>query len=52
MRPSATDVPSNDFEECVAELDYPMIVVTVASGAERAGCLVGFSTKCSIDPAR
>ena len=40
------------FERCVDRLDYPMIVVTVATAAERAGCLVGFSTQCSIDPAR
>ncbi len=29
-----------------------MVVVTVAAGGERAGCLVGFSTQCSIDPLR
>jgi flavin reductase (DIM6/NTAB) family NADH-FMN oxidoreductase RutF len=40
------------FEECVAGLDYPMFVVTVASAGEKAGCLVGFSTQCSIDPVR
>ncbi|GGR18435.1 flavin reductase family protein [Streptomyces roseolus] len=33
-------------------LDGPMYVVTVASGAERAGCLVGFASQCSIDPPR
>ncbi|HEY0357288.1 MAG TPA: flavin reductase family protein [Mycobacteriales bacterium] len=39
----------------VSELDYPMFVVTVAVGEsapDRAGCLVGFSTQCSIDPPR
>lgn len=40
------------FEECVAGLDYPMVVVTVATETDRDGCLVGFSTQCSIDPAR
>jgi len=36
-----------------AELDYPMIIVTVTSrSGERAGCLVGFHTQCSIDPLR
>jgi flavin reductase (DIM6/NTAB) family NADH-FMN oxidoreductase RutF len=40
------------FDEIVSGLDYPMIIVTVAAGSERAGCLVGFSTQCSIDPAR
>jgi flavin reductase (DIM6/NTAB) family NADH-FMN oxidoreductase RutF len=39
----------------VSGLDYPMFVVTVATGtqpAERSGCLVGFATQCSISPAR
>ena len=29
-----------------------MFVVTVASGDERAGCLIGFTTQASIDPPR
>lgn len=29
-----------------------MVVVTAAAGGERSGCLVGFSTQCSIDPVR
>ncbi|MFD3530709.1 flavin reductase family protein [Streptomyces sp. NPDC058664] len=33
-------------------LDYPMYVVTTAAGGERAGCLVGFASQCSIDPPR
>ncbi|MFD7233313.1 flavin reductase family protein [Streptomyces sp. NPDC059881] len=33
-------------------LDGPMYVVTAASGGERAGCLVGFASQCSIDPPR
>lgn len=36
----------------VAELDYPMVIVTAAADGERGGCLVGFSTQCSIDPLR
>ena len=40
------------FEEIVAQLDYPMFIVTVATGDEVAGCLVGFASQCSIDPAR
>jgi flavin reductase (DIM6/NTAB) family NADH-FMN oxidoreductase RutF len=40
------------FEEIVSRLDHPMVVVTVSHCAERAGCLVGFSTQCSIDPLR
>jgi flavin reductase (DIM6/NTAB) family NADH-FMN oxidoreductase RutF len=34
------------------ELDYPMFIVTCASGGERSGCLIGFATQASIDPAR
>lgn len=40
------------FSKLTGELDYPMLVVTTAAGEERAGCLVGFATQCSIDPAR
>ena len=39
--------------QAVADLlDYPMFVVTTRAGDERAGCLVGFATQVSIDPAR
>lgn len=38
--------------ELVSELDYPMFIVTTAADGERAGCLVGFATQCSIDPPR
>src|SRR5688500_14317880 len=34
------------------ELDYPMFIVTAAAGGERSGCLIGFATQASIDPAR
>ena len=40
------------FNALVSELDYPMFVVTTAARDERAGCLVGFATQCSIDPPR
>lgn len=36
------------FADVVARIDYPMVVVT----APATGCLVGFSTQCSIDPLR
>ena len=44
--------PPNTVHELVSELDYPMFIVTVATSGERAGCLVGFATQCSIDPPR
>ena len=40
------------FVDFVAELDYPMYVVTVSAEGERDGCLVGFATQCSIRPGR
>lgn len=36
----------------VADLDYPMMIVTAVAGDEKAGCLVGFATQCSISPPR
>jgi flavin reductase (DIM6/NTAB) family NADH-FMN oxidoreductase RutF len=44
--------PTATFNELMSELDYPMVVVTVAHEGQRAGCLVGFATQCSIDPPR
>jgi len=38
------------LEAIAANLNYPMIIVTAASGSQRAGCLVGFSTQCSMNP--
>ena len=40
------------FTDLIAQLNYPMIVVTTASAGQRAGCLVGFHTQCSIEPER
>jgi flavin reductase (DIM6/NTAB) family NADH-FMN oxidoreductase RutF len=42
----------SSFTSLVAELEYPMYVVTAAANGERAGCLVGFGTQTSIHPAR
>ena len=41
-----------ELGDILAALDYPMYVVTTRSGADRAGCLVGFTTQTSIDPQR
>jgi flavin reductase (DIM6/NTAB) family NADH-FMN oxidoreductase RutF len=41
------------FNGLVGDLDYPMFIVTTrASDGERAGCLIGFATQCSINPPR
>ena len=54
--PGSSDCVSDDaaeaFERLVAELDQPMLIATAASGDERGGCLVGFSTQASISPPR
>jgi flavin reductase (DIM6/NTAB) family NADH-FMN oxidoreductase RutF len=43
-------MPENAFHALTEVVDYPMYVVTCARDGERAGCLVGFTTQCSIDP--
>lgn len=40
------------LDRLVADIDYPMYIVTAADGGRRAGCLVGFVTQCSIEPVR
>jgi len=40
------------FHTLLANVDYPMFVVTAAAHGSRAGCLVGFVTQCSMDPPR
>lgn len=40
------------FTELTGDLDYPMLIVTTRADGENAGCLVGFSTQCSIQPPR
>ncbi len=50
MSPGAS--PETGFSDLAGDLDYPMLVVTAACDGRHAGCLVGFSTQCSIDPPR
>jgi flavin reductase (DIM6/NTAB) family NADH-FMN oxidoreductase RutF len=47
-------VDRDAFDALVADLDYPMYVVTAAAdhGSARDGCLVGFASQASIDPPR
>ena len=40
------------FEKLVAQLNYPMFVVTTAADGVSAGCLVGFASQTSIHPPR
>ncbi|MEV4238134.1 MULTISPECIES: flavin reductase family protein [unclassified Nocardia] len=51
MSDAPVDGPSA-FESMVAMADAPVFIVTVAVGDERSGCLVGFASQVSIDPAR
>ena len=38
------------FQRFVGGLDYPLFVITAAAGTERDGCIVGFTTQCSVHP--
>ena len=40
------------FTAVAGDLDYLMLIVTADAGDGPAGCLVGFSTQCSIHPPR
>lgn len=40
------------FDAVIAALNPAMVIVTTVSGGERAGCLVGFHSQCSIEPLR
>jgi flavin reductase (DIM6/NTAB) family NADH-FMN oxidoreductase RutF len=50
--PAAAPSVAATFHELVADLDYPVFVVTAGGGSERSGCLVGFATQVSIYPPR
>ena len=41
-----------ELERITSAADPPMVIVTTRAGEERDGCLVGFSTQCSIEPVR
>src|SRR5207302_1694613 len=42
----------SEFERLMAQLDYSLLIVTVADDGERSGCLVGFASQVSIRPSR
>lgn len=53
MTPSTSPSPDDRFDAVAAALDSAVVVVTAAAAAgERAGCLVGFHSQCSIEPRR
>ncbi|MDL5205588.1 flavin reductase family protein [Streptomyces sp. ALI-76-A] len=41
-----------DIDAFIGRLNPDMCVVTVAADGERSGCLVGFSSQCSVHPPR
>jgi flavin reductase (DIM6/NTAB) family NADH-FMN oxidoreductase RutF len=44
--------PHEIFAKMTAEIDPLLLIVTVCNDGERAGCLIGFGTQCSIHPPR
>ena len=52
MADTSIEGSSDCFAEIASLLDYPMFIVTTSDGEERSGCLIGFATQSSIDPAR
>ncbi|MFN8027160.1 MAG: flavin reductase family protein [Acidimicrobiia bacterium] len=47
---AGTPVDDGAFARLADHSDQPMVVVTTRAGDDADGCLVGFSTQCSIDP--
>ena len=43
---------SDAFETIAKSFDPALVIVTTAAGDQRAGCVVGFHSQCSIDPLR
>ena len=44
--------PSSTFLELAGSLDYPLFIVTATKDDRREGCVIGFATQTSFDPAR
>ena len=44
--------PAATFLKLAGALDYPLFIVTTSDGDRREGCVVGFATQCSFQPAR
>jgi flavin reductase (DIM6/NTAB) family NADH-FMN oxidoreductase RutF len=52
-RPEPGDGAVDRFHDLMGVVDSTMLIVTtVGATGERSGCMVGFATQCSIDPAR
>jgi flavin reductase (DIM6/NTAB) family NADH-FMN oxidoreductase RutF len=44
--------PVKDFLKLASALNYPVFIVTAANGGEREGCVIGFASQTSFEPAR
>ncbi len=44
--------PGKTFLKLAGTLNYPVFIVTTTDGDERDGCVIGFASQCSFDPAR
>ena len=44
--------PVNTFLKLAGALNYPVFIVTAAAGEEREGCVIGFASQTSFQPAR
>ena len=43
--------PAATFLKLAGSLDYPLFIVTACDGKRREGCVIGFATHCSFQPA-
>jgi flavin reductase (DIM6/NTAB) family NADH-FMN oxidoreductase RutF len=43
---------NREFQELMGQLDYSLLIATVATVGNRSGCLVGFASQVSIRPPR
>jgi len=46
------DDPVKVFLKLAGALNYPVLIVTAADGDEREGCVIGFASQTSFEPAR
>ncbi|MCU1361006.1 MAG: flavin reductase domain protein FMN-binding protein [Ilumatobacteraceae bacterium] len=46
------DRTDETISSLAAASDAPVVVVTTAANGQRAGCMVGFQSQCSMDPVR
>jgi flavin reductase (DIM6/NTAB) family NADH-FMN oxidoreductase RutF len=43
---------NREFQALMGQLDYSLLIATVAADGDRSGCLVGFASQVSINPPR